>query len=140
MIDRSQRGHPSTEPDTVAGVSAIPYTDDVLDPSVSLLQLPDVAKVLGLVVTRVHQMLRDGELIAIRRDGIISVPEDFFSDDGVVRMLPGLLSVLRDGGYTDVEILRWLFTEDDTLPGTPVAALHTDSAREVVRRAQAMAF
>ncbi|WP_137873305.1 Rv2175c family DNA-binding protein [Rhodococcus sp. Q] len=121
-------------------MSAIPYTDDVLDPSVSLLQLPDVAKVLGLVVTRVHQMLRDGELIAIRRDGIISVPEDFFSDEGVVRMLPGLLSVLRDGGYTDVEILRWLFTEDDTLPGTPVAALHTDSAREVVRRAQAMAF
>ncbi|MGW4481578.1 Rv2175c family DNA-binding protein [Rhodococcus triatomae] len=121
-------------------MSAIPYTDDVLDPSVSLLQLPDVAKVLGLVVTRVHQMLRDGELIAIRRDGIVSVPEDFFSGEGIVRMLPGLLSVLRDGGYSDAEILRWLFTEDDTLPGTPIAALHTDSAREVVRRAQAMAF
>lgn len=139
-IDRSQRGALPTQPDTVSGVSAIPYTDDVLDPSVSLLQLPDVAKQLGLVVTRVHQMLREGELIAVRRNTIISVPEEFFDDEGVVRFLPGLLRVLRDGGYTDAEILRWLFTEDDTLPGTPVAALHTDSAREVVRRAQAMAF
>ncbi|MGW0044452.1 Rv2175c family DNA-binding protein [Rhodococcus sp. NPDC003348] len=121
-------------------MSAIPYTDDVLDPSVSLLQLPDVAKVLGLVVTKVHQMLRDGELIAVRRNGIISVPEAFFAGDDVVRLLPGLLMVLRDGGYTDAEILRWLFTEDETLPGTPIDAMHTDSAREVVRRAQAMAF
>ncbi len=121
-------------------MSAIPYIDDVLDPDVSLLQLPDVAKVLGLVVTKVHQMLRDGQLIAVKRNGIVSVPEAFFDDDEVVRFLPGLLVVLRDGGYGDDEILRWLFTEDDTLPGTPIAALHTDSAREIVRRAQAMAF
>ncbi|MFD4294031.1 Rv2175c family DNA-binding protein [Rhodococcus sp. NPDC058532] len=121
-------------------MSAIPYTDDVLDPTVSLLQLPDVAKWLGIVVTKVHQMLRDGDLIAVRRDGIVSVPEAFFADGGVVRLLPGLLMVLRDGGYTDAEILRWLFTEDETLPGTPIAAMHTDAAREVVRRAQAMAF
>ncbi|MFD1813059.1 Rv2175c family DNA-binding protein [Rhodococcus gannanensis] len=121
-------------------MSAIPYTDDILDPSVSMLQLPDVAKLLGLVVTRVHQMLRDGELIAVKRDGIVSVPESFFSGDEVVRLLPGLLGVLRDGGYSDAEILRWLFTEDETLPGTPIDAMHTDSAREVVRRAQAMAF
>lgn len=122
-------------------MSAIPYIDDVLDPSVPLLQLPDVAKLLGVPVTRVHQMLRDGEFIAVRRNTIVSVPEEFFDADGVVvRMLPGLLVVLRDGGYTDAEILRWLFTEDETLPGTPIAAMHTDSAREVVRRAQAMAF
>lgn len=128
------------EPDTVAGVSAIPYTDDVLDPDIPVLQLPDVAKILGIAVTRVHQMLRDGDLIAIRRASIVSVPEAFFDGDAVVRLLPGLLVVLRDGGFSDEEILRWLFTEDETLPGTPVDALHTDSAREVVRRAQAMAF
>jgi hypothetical protein len=122
-------------------VSAIPYSDDVLDPSVELLQLADVAKLLGIVVTRVHQMLRDGELIAVRRDGVIGVPATFFTADGeVVRLLSGLLVVLRDGGYSEEEILRWLFTEDETLPGTPVAALHTHAAREVVRRAQAMAF
>lgn len=121
-------------------MSAIPYTDDVLDPDVPLLQLPDAAKVLGLAVTKVHQMVRDGELIAVKRGGIVSVPEAFFADDHVVRLLPGLLVVLRDGGFGDDEILRWLFTPDDTLPGTPIAVMHTDSAREIVRRAQAMAF
>ncbi|MFE3289822.1 Rv2175c family DNA-binding protein [Rhodococcus sp. NPDC059234] len=122
-------------------MSAIPYCDDVLDPSVELWQLPDVAKLLGVAVTRVHQMLRDGSLIAVRRSGVLGVPEAFFVEEGeVVRFLPGLLVVLRDGGYSDEEILRWLFTEDETLPGTPAAVLHTDSAREVVRRAQAMAF
>lgn len=122
-------------------MSAIPYCDDVLDPSVDVLQLPDVSKILRVAVTRVHQMLRDGELIAVRRNGVIAVPSEFFTETGeVVRFLPGLLVVLRDGNFSDEEILRWLFTEDDSLPGTPVSVLHTDHAREIVRRAQAMGF
>jgi hypothetical protein len=122
-------------------VSSIPYADDVLDPAVPLLQLPDVAKNLGVVVTRVHQMLRESQLLAVKRDGVIGVPEVFFGDDGqVLRWIPGLISVLRDGGYSDEEILRWLFTPDDSLPGAPADVLHTDGAREVIRRAQAMGF
>ncbi|MBD0321987.1 MAG: DNA-binding protein [Aldersonia sp.] len=122
-------------------VSAIPYSDDVLPADISLLQLPDVAKQLGVVVTRVHQMLRDHQLIAVKRSGYLGVPEEFFGPDGnVLKPLPGLISVLRDGGFTETEILRWMFTADDSLPGTPVAALHGHQAREVVRRAQAMAF
>lgn len=122
-------------------MSAIPYADDVLDPDVSLLQLADVAKSLGLVVTRVHQMLRDHQLVAVRRNGVLGVPELFFDSDGqILRWIPGLLSVLLDGGFSDEEILSWLFREDDSLPGRPVDALHGDGAREVIRRAQAMGF
>nr|WP_206037936.1 Rv2175c family DNA-binding protein [Rhodococcus sp. HNM0569] len=105
------------------------------------MQLPDVAKNVGLAVTRVHQMLRERKLVAVKRDGVIGVPEAFFDDDGqVLKFLPGLLSVMHDGGYSDTEILRWIFTPDDTLPGRPVDALRGDLAREVIRRAQAMAF
>ncbi|MGF7123881.1 Rv2175c family DNA-binding protein [Rhodococcus sp. AG1013] len=122
-------------------MSAIPYCDDVLDRSISLLQLADVSKQMGLVVTHVHQLLRDHELIAVRRDSVLGVPEAFFGDDGQpVRLLPGLIRVLKDGGYEDEEIMRWLFAEDDSLPGTPIDAMHGDLAREVVRRAQSMAF
>jgi Rv2175c C-terminal domain of unknown function len=122
-------------------VSTIPYCDDVLPADVSLLQLPDVAKQLGVAVTRVHQMLRDRQLIAVKRAGYVGVPEDFFGTDGqVLRFLPGLISVLHDSGFTEPEMLRWLFTADDSLSGTPVAALHGDLAREVVRRAQALGF
>jgi len=122
-------------------VSAIPYSDDVLAPDVVLVQLPDVAKQLGRAVSRVQQMLRDHQLIAVRREGVLGVPEQFFGDDGhVVKPLPGLIAVLRDGGYKETEIMRWLFTVDDSLPGMPIDALHGHGAREVVRRAQALAF
>ncbi|GGK66342.1 transcriptional regulator [Nocardia camponoti] len=107
----------------------------------TLLALPDVAENLGVPVTRVHQMLRDHELIAVRRDGVMGIPERFFDADGqVVRFLPGLITVMRDGKYSEEEILRWIFTEDDSLPGRPVDALHGDLAREVVRRAAAEPF
>jgi hypothetical protein len=108
---------------------------------------------LGVPVTRVHQHLRDGHLLALRRDGIVVVPQVFFTDTGqVVKSLAGLLAVLRDGGYRDTEILRWLFTPDESLTVTrdnareqltsarPVDALHSHQAREVVRRAQALAY
>jgi hypothetical protein len=36
--------------------------------------------------------------------------------------------------------LRWLYSPDDTLPGTPVAALSGSGATEVKRRAQALGF
>ena len=115
--------------------------------------LPRVAELLGLAVTRVHQYLRDGHLLAVRRDGVVMVPQVFFTDTGhVVKSLPGLLAVLRDGGNRDTEMLRWLFTPDESLNVTrdgareqltnarPVDALHSHQAREVVRRAQALAY
>lgn len=113
----------------------------MLDRSIPLLQLADVSKGMGLVVTGVHQLLRDHQLIAVKRDSVVGIPEAFFGADGQpVRLLSGLISVLRDGGYEDEEILRWLFAEDESLSGTPIETMHTDQAREVVRRAQSMAF
>ena len=108
---------------------------------------------LGVAVTRVHQHLRDGHLLAVRRGGAVVVPQVFFTNAGqVVKPLPGLLAVLRDGGYRDTEMVRWLFTPDESLTVTrddsrepltnarPVDALHSHQAREVVRRAQALAY
>jgi len=104
-------------------------------------------------VTKVHQQLREGNLVAVRRGGVPMVPQIFFTDSGqVVKPLSGLLAVLRDGGFRDTEILRWLFTADPSLTLTrdgvrdlisnarPVDALHAHQAREIVRRAQAMAY
>jgi len=134
-------------------VSNVPAGDDVLDPGEPVYGLSRVAELLGVPVTKVHQHLRDGHLVAIRRGGAVVVPKAFFTEGGqVVRSLPGLLAVLRDGGYPDTDILRWLFTADESLTLTrdgsresvanarPVDALHCHQAREVVRRAQAMAY
>ena len=138
-------------------MSSIPAVDDVLDPDEPVYDLPTVAELLRIPVTRVHQQLREGHLLAVRRNGIPVVPEVFLGPAGsgraqVVKSLPGLLAVLRDGGYRDTEILRWLFTPDPSLTVTrdgtretvtnarPVDALHCHQAREVLRRAQAMAY
>jgi hypothetical protein len=134
-------------------MSSIPAGDDVLDPDEPVVDVPEVAQMLGVAVTKVHQRLRDGQLIAVRRNGVIVLPRAFFTDQGhVVKSLSGLLGVLRDGGYRDTEILRWLFTADPTLTVTvdgsreavtnarPVDALHAHQAREIVRRAQAMGY
>ncbi|MFD4406402.1 Rv2175c family DNA-binding protein [Nocardia sp. NPDC058499] len=122
-------------------MSTFPCSADVLPASVPLLSLPDVAKNLGVAVTRVHQMLRDNQLLAVRRDRVAGIPEIFFDEAGaVLKFLPGLITVMRDAKYTDEEILEWIFTDDDTLPGKPVEALHGPLAREVLRRAAADPF
>lgn len=124
------------------GVSAIPSADDVLGPEVEVLPLPDVADRLGLPVTKVRQALRDGQLLAVRRDGVLSVPTLFLTDDGeIVKGLPGTVTVLADSGFSPDDMLRWLFEPDETLPGgTPIDALRATGGREVKRRAQALAF
>jgi hypothetical protein len=113
----------------------------VLSEVVATLPVAEVAQRINQPVSRVHQLVRDGQLLSFRRDGEVVVPADFLdADDAVVKGLSGTITVLRDGGYTDADILRWLFTEDDSLPGTPVASLRAGRHREVKRRAQAMAF
>ncbi|MQA16930.1 MAG: DNA-binding protein, partial [Pseudonocardiaceae bacterium] len=88
-------------------MSDIPIAADVLDPEVEVLPLPDVAQLLGLPVTRVHQMLRDGQLLALRRAEVVAVPTEFFApgeEAAVVKGLPGTVTLLRDAGYADEEI------------------------------------
>jgi hypothetical protein len=122
-------------------VSATPSADDVLDPGVEVLPLPDVAERLALPVTKVRQALRDGQLVAVRRDGVLCVPAEFLTSDGaIVKGLPGTLTVLADAGFAPDEMVRWLFTADDSLPGRPIDALRATGAREVKRRAQALAL
>ncbi|HYY00289.1 MAG TPA: Rv2175c family DNA-binding protein [Mycobacterium sp.] len=134
-------------------MSRIPAGDDVLGPDEPTYDLSGVADLLGVPVTKVQQHLKEGHLVAVRRAGDVVVPQIFFNTAGeVVKSLPGLLMVLRDGGYRDTEIVRWLFTPDPSLTVTrdgsreaisnarPVDALHAHQAREVLRRAQAMAY
>jgi hypothetical protein len=107
---------------------------------IEVVSLAQVAERLGVPRTRVSQMIKQGQLLGVREDDRWSVPAAFLTTDGVVKGLPGTIQVLRDGGYADGEILRWLFADDDSLPGTPIDALRSDRGREVKRRAQAMAF
>ncbi len=100
----------------------------------------EVAALLGISSNRVRQLLRDRKLMAVPGSGNGKVPAAFVLDGVILKHLPGLLTLLEDGGFTDEEAFAWLFREDDTLPGTPVQALRDDRHTEVTRRAQALAF
>ena len=122
-------------------VGAIPIADDVLGPEVGVIGFDDAASKLGISAGKLRQLLRDGQLIAIKRDGELVLPADFIGPNGPVKGLAGTLTVLADAGFTTTEMLRWLFDADQTLPGvTPINALRTNHGTEVKRRAQALAF
>ncbi|WP_030910029.1 Rv2175c family DNA-binding protein [Streptosporangium amethystogenes] len=105
------------------------------------LTLTEVARRLNLSAGRAKQLLKDRKLIGVRRGGgEPQVPAAFLVGGDVVKGLPGTLTVLLDAGYDDVESLRWLFTPDDTLPGSPVDAIAAGRHTEVKRRAQALGF
>lgn len=105
------------------------------------LTLPDIAEMLHVEVTRVRQLVKEGQLIAVRRgeNRALQVPAAFISGERVVKGLSGTLTLLKDDGFTDAEMLEWLFTPDPTLPGTPAQALSENRGTEVKRRAQALA-
>ncbi len=117
-------------------------TDELVSKATSWLPLPEAAQRLGVDVNRMRQLLRDRQLVAVRRDetDTLYVPEVFIQGGKVLKGLPGTLTLLADAGYSPVESLRWLFTEDDSLRGTPVSALVENRGTEVKRRAQTMGF
>lgn len=104
------------------------------------LPMAEVATRLGLNQSRTKQLIRDHKLLAIHRNGTFMVPAAFLAGSEIVKGLGGTLTLLADAGYDEVESLRWLFTADDTLPGTPAQALAENRGTEVRRRAQALAF
>jgi excisionase family DNA binding protein len=115
-------------------------TDNSVAGPAAWLTVPDVAERLGVPLTKVHQMIKDGTMLAVRRDGVLRVPAELVSTPTARKHLPGVLTLLHDAGYNDEEALRWLYEPDDSLPGTPAVALGGAQATEIKRRAQALAF
>ncbi len=101
----------------------------------------EAAARLGVTVGKVRTMIREHQLAAaVPSPGAgQQVPADFIQDGLPVKGLPGLLTVLHDGGYDDRECIAWLFLDAD-LPGRPIDALRENRGSEAKRRAQAMAF
>ena len=105
------------------------------------LDWAQTAKALGVSVGKVKTMIRDHELAAaVPAPGTgQQVPALFLQDGLIVKGLPGLLTSLHDGGYSDREIIAWLFLDQD-FPGRAIDALRENRGSEVKRRAQALHF
>ena len=106
------------------------------------LDWDQASDLLGVSVSKVRQLIREHQLAAVvpAPGAGQKVPAALIMDGQIVKGVPGVLTVLHDGGYEDREALTWLFTADDTVPGRPIDALRENRGSEVKRRAQAMAF
>jgi Rv2175c C-terminal domain of unknown function len=108
---------------------------------IATVALPDVAAQLGVSLGRVRQYLRDGQLVAMPDSaGVPRVPATLLCATGIVKGLPGVITLLRDARYSDSEIITWLHRSDESLPGTPIDALRQNRGREVKRRAQVAGY
>jgi excisionase family DNA binding protein len=105
-----------------------------------MLTQTEVAERMGIGPTGVRDLVRAGHLLAVRTDEGLRIPAEQLAGDQLVKHLVPVLTLLRDAGYSDEEALRWLTTPDDTIPGTPLQALHENRATEIKRRAQALGF
>lgn len=106
------------------------------------LPLPDVAQLLNVSITKVHSLVDERALAALRvgERRIRSVPAAFIQDGEVVDSLKGTIVVLADAGYSDEDLIIWLFTPDDSLRGRPIDALREGRKTEIRRRAQTLAW
>ena len=104
--------------------------------------IPEIAQALDLKVTRVHNLISDGTLIALRdpETNVRKVPALFMNGSRVLESLKRTLAVLKDSGFSDEEAIVWLYTNDDSLPGRPIDALIDGRKTEIRRRAQALAW
>lgn len=114
---------------------------DVLDGLVAdWLTMAQVAEMLGVSATKVRQLTREHQLVAVRCLALREpgIPADCVQDGSIVKGLSGTLILLADRGFSEIESIEWLFTPDDSLPGRPIDALRENRGTEVRRRAQAL--
>lgn len=104
------------------------------------LTVPDLVEMLGVSPGRIHRMLEDRQLLGIRRDKVLVIPEEFLRDGEPLHELRGTLVLLADSGYSDDEAMRWMLGHDEALDTTPIAALREGRKAEVRRVAQSLAF
>lgn len=108
------------------------------------LPIPDLAEQLNMPLREVRRLVNDRILLAHRvgERRVIAVPAKFVKEGSVLPSIPGTITVLTDAGFTDLEILTWLFTPDETLPieGAPVDMLQAGRKAEIRKRAQELAF
>ncbi len=123
-------------------VSAVPGAPELSDLVGEWLDWGQAGALLHLSASKVRQLIREHQLAAVvpTQGAGQKVPAELIADGVIVKGVPGVCTVLHDGGYDDRSIITWLFTPDDTLPGRPIDALRENRGAEVKRRAQAMAF
>ena len=111
-----------------------------LEKATEWLTIPDVAEILNLPLGKVHRLIEEHNLIEARIGGVRRVPKECIKDGEPLPNLRGTVLVLLDSGFSLEGVIEWLYTEEDSLKATPMAALVAGKKAEIRRLAQALAI
>lgn len=113
---------------------------DVLASVASWITVPDAAELMGVPLGRVRRYIEEHHLVAVKRDGIVSIPAETIVDGEPLASLHGTIIVLLDSGYSLDAAVEWLYTFDEQLPGTPMEFLLKGHKSAVRRLAMVQAL
>lgn len=104
----------------------------------SWLTIDEVASALGVSASKVRRLIEEHILFAVRVDKEPKVPAHLIQNGEPLSSIRGTMLLLIDMGFTETEAIDWLYTENDNLGSTPMAALLQGHKAPVRRAAQAL--
>jgi hypothetical protein len=111
-----------------------------IDQVSSWLTVPEAGELLGIVPGKVRRLIEEHTLIAVKREGVLKVPAELIIQGEPLHSLRGTVLVLLDSGFSLKGAIDWLYSLDDSLKTTPIAALISGRKAEVRRIAQSLAL
>lgn len=109
-------------------------------PDTEYVTIPELVERWGVSPSKIHRLIEDHALAAVKIDGVRRVPAEFVRDDGPIHALRGTLLALLDAGFTEREAIAWLLAPNDELGERPIAALREGRKSAVRRATQSLAF
>jgi len=102
--------------------------------------IPELCERWGLTPSKIHRMIEDHSLAALRIDGVRRIPAEFAGEHEPLSSLRGTLLALLDAGFSNEESVSWLLSENEELGERPIAALREGRKSAVRRATQALAW
>lgn len=109
-------------------------------PEPSYFTIPELVERFSLTPGKVHRLIEDNYLAAVRVDGVLKVPAEFVQGNQPLPPLRGTLLVLLDAGFSRDESIDWLFAVNEELGERPIDSLMAGRKSAVRRATQALAF
>ncbi len=110
----------------------------MIDRVYSWLTIDEVASALGVSASKVRRLIEEHILFAVRVDKEPKVSAHLIQNGEPLSSIRGTMLLLIDMGFTEAEAIEWLYTENDNLGSTPMAALLQGHKAPVRRAAQAL--
>lgn len=102
------------------------------------LTIDEVASALGVSASKVRRLIEEHILFAVRVDKEPKVPAHLIQNGEPLSSIRGTMLLLIDMGFSETEAIEWLYTENDNLGTTPMAALLQGHKAPVRRAAQTL--